>query len=181
LFFTVAAKVFTRVGLIACNHKSFERKNTWFAFIKLTFDRISIICSIYVHTMRRNFLKRMMAFAIGVSYFWFGALKFIPGMSPAETLVIETVDMLFFGIFPESISIYIVAVWEVVLGVLLFTGWKSKLAAAAVLVHMAFTFTPLFLMPDLFFADFPALTLAGQYIIKNLVFVVGAMFILSED
>lgn len=131
--------------------------------------------------MRLNFLKRLMAFAIGVSYFWFGALKFFPGMSPAESLVIETVDVLFFGIFPKSISVYIVAIWEVALGALLFTGWKSKLAATAVLVHMTFTFTPLFLMPDLFFADFPALTLSGQYIVKNLVFVVGAMFILSND
>ena len=122
-----------------------------------------------------------MAIAIGVSYFWFGALKCVPGLSPAEDLVINTVDILFFGIIPASISIYIVAVWEVLLGLLLFSGFQRKLAARAVLIHMAFTFAPLFIMSDLSFSAFPALTLVGQYIMKNLVFIVGAVFLLKSD
>lgn len=135
----------------------------------------------YVRAMNQKQLKRFMGIAIGVSYFWFGMLKFFPGMSPAEALVIETVNSLFFGLIPNSISIYLVASWEVLLGLMLFSGLKRKFAAISVLVHMAFTFTPLVLLPDQFFNGFPGLTLAGQYIIKNLVFVVGALYILSED
>lgn len=126
-------------------------------------------------------LKRFMAVAIGVSYFWFGALKFFPGMSPAEELVIQTVDALFLGLIPGSVSIYLVATWEVLLGLILFIGWKRRLAAAFILVHMGFTFTPLVLLPDQFFSGFLALTLPGQDIIKNLVFVVGALFLSKED
>lgn len=122
-----------------------------------------------------------MAVAIGVSYFWFGALKFLPQFSPAEGLVIETVDKLFFGLIPSTISIYLVATWEVLLGLLLFTGWQRKFAAVAVIVHIAFTFSPLILFFDLCFSSFPALSLLGQYIIKNLVFLVGALLLLKGD
>lgn len=124
--------------------------------------------------------QRLMAYALAVLYLWFGMLKFFSRMSPAEDLVITTVDSLFFGIIPASASLYIVATWEVLLGALLLSGWHRRWAAILVLVHMAFTFTPLFLFPELCFDPFPVFTLVGQYILKNLVLVVGAIMLLKN-
>jgi uncharacterized membrane protein YkgB len=45
-------------------------------------------------------------------------------------------------------------------------------------VQMAGTFLPLFLLPQVTFTHFPyALTLEGQYIVKNLVIIGAAMVI----
>jgi uncharacterized membrane protein YphA (DoxX/SURF4 family) len=126
-------------------------------------------------------VQRLMTCALGVIYLWFGVLKFLPEMSPAEDLVITTVDSLSFGTIPGSFSIYAVAIWEVLLGTMLLSGRKRRLAALLVLVHMGFTSTPLFLFPELCFDPFPAFTLVGQYIFKNLVLVVAALLLLCNS
>lgn len=132
--------------------------------------------------MNQSILKTIFAWSLGIVYLYFGALKLFAGVSPAENLVVSTVDELFLHLIPESISIYIVAFWEVLLGVLLLLRVRLKAVSVGVLLHMAFTFTPLVLFPALCFDPFPVPTLLGQYIIKNLV-LVGAglgVFILAD-
>lgn len=130
--------------------------------------------------MANSTVQRLMAYSLATLYVWFGLLKFFSGMSPAEELVTATVNSLFFGIIPDSVSIYMVAALEVLLGIVLFLGWQRRRAALVVLVHMAFTCTPLFLFPELCFDHFPAFTLVGQYILKNLVLAVGALMLLQK-
>jgi len=43
--------------------------------------------------------------ALGIVFLWFGALKFFPGMSPAEDLAARTIDVLTFGIVPPEIAL----------------------------------------------------------------------------
>ena len=116
--------------------------------------------------------------ALAVVYIWFGMLKFFPSASPAEGLAQNTIDHLFLSFFTPKLAIVLLAGWEVLIGIMLLANKWMKLAIGAALVHMAFTFTPLFLFPELCFTSAPfAFTLVGQYIVKNLVFI-GALLLL---
>jgi uncharacterized membrane protein YphA (DoxX/SURF4 family) len=125
---------------------------------------------------------RLLAFlriSIGICYFWFGLLKFFPGVSPAEDLAINTVQIMTFGLLSAKLSITLLAIWEVAVGLLLIAGFWKRAAVIAALVHMVCTFTPLIFFPDLAFTSAPhSLTIVGQYIIKNLVFVAALLLII---
>ncbi len=115
---------------------------------------------------------------LGINFLWFGALKFFPGMSPAEALAINTIDWMFFGIFPGSISIKLLAIWEVAVGIALITSFYLRYFLPLLVIHLIFTFAPLVAFPEEAFTQFPyGLTLAGQYIVKNIVLIAVALFI----
>ena len=42
--------------------------------------------------------------SLGIVYLWFGALKFFPGTSPAETLATDTITRLTAGNVPEDLA-----------------------------------------------------------------------------
>ncbi len=115
---------------------------------------------------------------LGLVYLWFGMLKFFPGLSPAEELAGVTIQQLTFGLLDFQWGLGILAVWEVGIGVLLLTGFCRRCALNAAVIHITFTFTPMFLLPELCFTKIPyGLTLVGQYIVKNVVFL-GVMVVL---
>jgi uncharacterized membrane protein YphA (DoxX/SURF4 family) len=67
-------------------------------------------------------------------------------------------------------SIYILAIWETLIGLGLITGLFLRATLLLLFVQMLGTLTPIVLFPEETFATFPyAPTLEGQYIIKNLV------------
>ena len=123
----------------------------------------------------------LIRWSLGICYFWFGMLKFFPNLSPAEQLAQLTIHKLTFGLIPDNISILLLAIWEVAVGILFFSGYFLRFATWAAIVHMVCTFTVLFLFPELSFSEAPyAWTLVGQYVVKNLVFLV-VMGILLRD
>lgn len=134
-----------------------------------------------------TFIKRLssnnlLAISIGLAYLWFGLLKFFPGLSPAEELAKNTIDALTFGLIPTEVSIILLALWETLVGLLLVLNLYRRFAVRLALVHMAFTFTPLFLFPDLAFSEPPFyFTLVGQYIFKNLILVAALIYLLPKD
>jgi uncharacterized membrane protein YkgB len=116
--------------------------------------------------------------ALGVVFLWFGALKFFPNLSPAETLVGRTIERLTFGAIEPSVSLPVLAAWESVIGVGLIVRRGLRGVLFLLAVQMAGTFTPLLLFPDETFSSFPLVpTLEGQYIIKNLVLIAAAMVV----
>ncbi len=58
----------------------------------------------------------LMRIGLGIVFFWFGMLKFFPGVSPAQDLAIRTIDRLTFGLIPANLSLVLLAVWECVIG-----------------------------------------------------------------
>jgi len=125
--------------------------------------------------------NRLLCIGFGIMYLWFGGLKFFPGMSPAESLAKTTLDKLTFGLVPTNISYFMLALWEVIIGVCMLLNVKRKGIIFMAMVHLLFTFTPLFLLPEASFNQhFYSLTLVGQYIIKNLVFLTALLFIMEE-
>ena len=118
----------------------------------------------------------LLRFALGIVFFRFGALKLFPGVSPAETLAGRTIETLTLGVVPTSIALPVLAVWEMAIGVGLFTGRWMRVTLLLLFVQMLGTITPLFLFPAETFTTFPLVpTLEGQYIIKNLVIIAAAI------
>ena len=116
--------------------------------------------------------------SLGVVFFWFGVLKFFPGLSPAQSLAARTIDMLTFGIVPASVSVPILALWECAIGIGLITNLFMRTTLLLLFVQMMGTITPIFLFPDEVFTVVPyAPTLEGQYIIKNIVLVSAGLVI----
>ncbi|MBO0340041.1 MAG: DoxX family protein [Bacteroidota bacterium] len=122
--------------------------------------------------MGKSIKERMLSISMGVVYFWFGALKFVPNLSPAEDLAKNTIHHLTFGLIPDEVSIILLAIWEVGLGFLFVLGLFRRQAVILALIHMVCTFTPLLFFPNDVFGEEPlSLTLVGQYIMKNLIII----------
>ena len=116
--------------------------------------------------------------SLGIIFLWYGILKFFPNLSPAEVLATKTIDILFFGMISETVSIKLLAIWEVCIGLGFILGIYTRFIVTIFLTHMVFTFTPLFLLPELSFTQAPyAFTLVGQYIVKNIIFILAGVLI----
>jgi uncharacterized membrane protein YkgB len=116
--------------------------------------------------------------SLGIVFFWFGVLKFFPGVSEAEGLATDTISVLTFGLLTPALSIYILAVWECLIGLGLIFGLFMRATLLLLWLQMLGTITPLFLFPAEAFSQFPyAPTLEGQYIIKNIVLISAGLVI----
>lgn len=114
--------------------------------------------------------------ALATVFLWFGALKLVPGLSPAEDLAGRTIETLTFGIVPAEVALPVLALWEVAIGVGLLIGRWMRVTLLLLVVQMLGTVTPLVLFPAETWVRFPiAPTLEGQYIIKNVVLVAAAI------
>ena len=122
----------------------------------------------------------LLRWSIGVIFIWFGALKLVPGLSPADQIATETTLKLTFGLISEDVARLGLAFLEMTIGIGLVTGRFLRLTLLLLFAQMAGTMTPLILFPDQIWTNFPfVLTLEGQYIMKNFVlisagFVIGA-------
>lgn len=124
---------------------------------------------------------RLLSLSIGLVYLWFGALKFFPGMSPAEGLATETISQLTFGLLAPSYEMILLALWETSVGVFLIINILPRITLPLALVHILLTFTPLVFFPEKVFAGSPFyLTLIGQYIAKNII-IAGVLFVLWKQ
>lgn len=114
----------------------------------------------------------LLRLSLGAVFFWFGFLKFFPGLSPAQDLATRTIEALTFGLVPPSVSIYILAIWECLIGLGLLLGRFMRATLLLLFMQMLGTITPIFLFPHEVFLRIPyAPTLEGQYIIKNMVLI----------
>lgn len=119
-----------------------------------------------------------MRWGLAIVFFWFGVLKFFPSVSAAEGIATKTIEALTFGAVPKAWILPGLATLEVVIGLGLL--WKPALRVTLGLLalQMLGTLTPLFLFPSETFRVFPIVpTMEGQYIIKNLVLIAGAMVV----
>ena len=120
----------------------------------------------------------LLRISLGVVFLWFGALKFFPGLSPAQDLAARTIERLTFGMIGPSISVPVLALWECVIGLGLLSGRFMRATLLLLAAQMAGTLTPLLLFPAEVFTRIPyAPTLEGQYIIKNAVLISAAIVI----
>ena len=123
---------------------------------------------------------RLLRVAIGLVFLWFGALKLVPGLSPAEDLVRNTVYFVDPDVFYP-----ILAVWEILIGALLLFRPTVRGALFLLALQMPGTFLPFVVLPEVCFSQFPftspldavGLTLEGQYIVKNIVLIAAGLVV----
>jgi uncharacterized membrane protein YphA (DoxX/SURF4 family) len=124
----------------------------------------------------------MQMIALGVIFAWYGVLKLFAELSPAETIAVKTIDALTFGLIPSLLAMKLLAVWELVIGIGFLVGRLYRWVLILFFVHMSLTFTPLFLFPELCFSTAPyAFTLLGQYIVKNILFILVGIALWQVD
>ena len=115
---------------------------------------------------------RLLRWSLAVVFIWFGALKPF-GVSPANDLVRNTIVW-----FSPDWFIPLLGVWEMTIGVCLLIRPLIRVALLLLALQMPGTALPLILLPDVCFTHPPfGLTLEGQYIIKNLTLVAGAIVV----
>lgn len=113
----------------------------------------------------------MMRVALGIIFFWFGALKLVPGLSPAEDLVRNTIFFVDPAFFQP-----VLALWEMAIGLGLMTGLFMRFTLFLLFLQMPGTALPIFITPEAVFTLFPVgLTIEGQYIVKNLALITAAI------
>lgn len=115
----------------------------------------------------------MLRISMGIVFFWFGALKLFPSLSPAENLIRESITFL-----PMSLFLPFLAIWEMAIGLGFLTGKFMRLTILLLFLQMPGTLSPMALRPDLVWTAFPfGLTLEGQYMVKNLVLISAALVV----
>lgn len=115
----------------------------------------------------------MARLAIFVVYVWFGLLKLL-GLSPAEEMVQALFEKTLSGISFDAFYLAL-ALFEILVGLLfLMKGWE-KVALGLIVLHLVMTTLPLILLPAMTWQAALVPTLAGQYIIKNILIVSAAV------
>ena len=113
----------------------------------------------------------LMRVALGTIFFWFGALKLVPGLSPAEDLLRNTL----FFVDPDRFQ-PILALWEMAIGLGLISGLFMRATLLLLFLQMPGTALPILITPEAVFTQFPfGLTIEGQYIVKNLALITAAI------
>jgi uncharacterized membrane protein YkgB len=121
---------------------------------------------------------QLLRVSLGIVFLWFGALKFLPGISAAEPLATVTMTKLSFGMLQPDVSRVLLALWESVIGLGLLAGRWLRVTLLLMGVQMLGTMTPLILLPSETWRVFPLVpSMEGQYILKNLVLISSALTI----
>ena len=115
--------------------------------------------------------------SLGLVFLGFGVLKFFPGVSPAQGLAEETMDALTFGLIPGGVGLALVAAMETAIGLSLITGRFLRLGLGLLGLAMVGILSPLVLFPDELFARPYEPTLAGQYVLKDVVLLAAGLVV----
>ena len=130
-----------------------------------------------VASTMRSYGTTAVRISLAIIFIWFGILKPL-GISPAANLVKATVHWL--PPFAPETWVVIIGWWEVAIGVTFLFHATIRVAIALLFLQMAGTFMPLFVLSDVTFQTgrFPyAPTLAGQYVIKNILILSAALVV----
>ena len=121
----------------------------------------------------------LLRISLGLVILGFGVLKFFPGVSPAEPLVMRTVDTLTLGLLTGTPAVVATAVVETVLGLILLTGKGLRIG----LVLMAGWLLGIMAPVVLFFGDlFPGFvpTLEAQYVLKDIIVAAAGAVVAAQ-
>lgn len=116
----------------------------------------------------------LLRYAMALIFLWYGLLKVID-LSPVETIVSHASDL----INGHGFFLFL-GYWEIAIGLCLFIKKLNRLGLLLLFLQFPGTFLPLFLKPDVYFTIIPfGLTLEGEFIVKNLVFIAAGLVIFA--
>ena len=116
--------------------------------------------------------------ALGVTFLWFGLLKFLPMVAPIDVLAEKTLTILTFHLFRPATCLHVLAFFECVIGCGMLLKRFLRLTVVLLFLQMMGTFTPLLLLRQETWIHFPYFpSFEGQYIIKNLVLISAGIIV----
>ena len=127
----------------------------------------------FLITLLRTWSIPALRIALGVIFFWFGALKVL-GISPVLSLVQQA-----YSFVPAHPFFFVLGLWEMGIGCGLIFKQALRLTLIFLCIHLSGTFLALLQAPSLFFIhDNPLwLTTEGEFVVKNLVLVAAGLVI----
>lgn len=128
-----------------------------------------------VETTARRAAVPSLRYGLALIMLWFGIPKLFPGGSPAEQIASETVEVLTSGLIVGDTARLMVGTLEIGLGLALMIGRAMPIVLLALVGHMAGTFMPLFIFPELTWHSPFVGSLEGQYILKNVLILTGIL------
>jgi len=145
--------------------------------MRLTLDRFIRLENVIHRMLVRRSLDAL-RISVGAVFLGFGILKFFPGVSPAEDLVMETTALLTFGLVPDGVAIVAVATLECFIGICLLVGQGMRIAIWLLGIQLIGIVSPVVLLSGrLFSGPNGAPTLEGQYVLKDIILITAGMVI----
>jgi putative oxidoreductase len=136
-------------------------------------NRRGIAFPIKLARPRATFLLRLSLAAV---FFWFGVLK-LADVSPVTELLRGSLPFL-----ARSPFIELLGVAEMIIAAGLVVDRLSKQAAVLMVLHLICTLGVVLISPSLVFAPrFPVLTMQGEFLAKNLVFIAAGLVVLFSN
>jgi uncharacterized membrane protein YkgB len=118
---------------------------------------------------------------MGIVIFGFGVLKYFPGVSPAQGIVLAVNRILTFGLLPDQVTLPLFATVEAVIGLSLITGWGLRVIIYPLAVWVLAILSPIVLLTgQLFSGPHHAPTLMGQYVVKDII-LLAAVLVVAAD
>ncbi|KAA2254043.1 DUF417 family protein [Solihabitans fulvus] len=117
----------------------------------------------------------LLRLCLGVVFVWFGMLKFFAGMSPAVELATRAMSIITFDLVPPGVSQPLLALMETLIGLGFLTGLWPRLTLTVFFVQMAGAMSSLVLVPGEIWTHPLEPTLAGQYVIKDVVLIAAGL------
>ena len=115
----------------------------------------------------------LLRIALGIIFFWFGALK-LAGYNPVYDIVYAS-----FPFLADGVGNILLGGLETVIGIALACNVFSKTTHAILILHLVGTFTVFVTASEIMFQPyFPMLTLAGEFVVKNLSLAMGGIVVI---
>lgn len=150
-------------------------------FVRLTEHTNVVRLEGVVHRWLVGHSISLLRVSLGLVFLGFGALKLVPGLSPAEDLVRSTIDLMTFGLVPGQLGVVVTGAIECFIGASLITGRWVRLTVYVLAGELLGILSPLVLLPGrLFDGPFHAPTLEGQYVLKDVILVAAAMVVATQ-
>jgi putative oxidoreductase len=118
--------------------------------------------------------------ALGAVFLGFGALKFFPGVSPAEGLAVDTVETLTLGLVGGQTALLVTASLETLIGLTLVTGRFVRIGLSLLAVALLGILSPVVLFFGQMFPD-GGPTLQAQYVLKDVVLVAAGLVVAASE
>lgn len=117
--------------------------------------------------------------SLGLVFLCFGALKYIPGASPAADLAERTLSALTFGVISGQTALVVTATAECFIGLTLVTGRLLRIGLVVLAVSLVGIMSPLLL----FFGDLvPGTpTIEAQYVFKDIVLATAGLVVAAKS
>ena len=112
--------------------------------------------------------------SLALIFIWFGALKIV-GQNPVFDIVYGSWPLLAHGA-----GLITLGVFEFIIGLGLLFNWFPTITHIALFGHLIGTFSVFFLAPEIAFDPyFPFLTLAGEFVFKNITLLIAGFVVLN--